>query len=190
MFFLTGGKELFWQSLWNDLLRPHPFQWSTRTIPGPLLTALLSRNSRVDKGCSSCYMVLWVDAANKHLGLFISLFMKLDTALSSSFHHCPQHRHRLIEWASSYYCSSSGLVDSGIKPRRLYVGGKHFKPSQTIPPMPWSYSPLPFAFHRPRLQVCTTILSISPQLLKVTLKATPEHSRRLFPKGYQDSPIS
>lgn len=133
MFFLTGGKELFWQSLWNDLLRPHPFQWSTRTIPGPLLTALLSRNSRVDKGCSSCYMVLWVDAANKHLGLFIGLFMKLDTALSSSFHHCPQHRHRLIEWASSYYCSSSGLVDSGIKPRRLYVGGSTLNPARLYP---------------------------------------------------------
>lgn len=62
-----------------------PFQWGTGTIPGPLLTTFVNRNSRVGKGCSCYHVVLRVGAASKHLCLFMSLFMKLDTVLSSSF---------------------------------------------------------------------------------------------------------
>lgn len=38
--------------------------------------------------------------------------MKLDPVFSSSFHYCPQHRHRLAEWASSYCYSNSSLTDA------------------------------------------------------------------------------
>lgn len=123
-----------------------PFQWGTGTTPGPLLSTFVSRNSRVGKGCSSCYMLLWVDAANKYLCLLMSLLMNLDTVLSFHFTTALSIGKGWVTELVAATVDVLALLILGIKPRRLYVGSKHLKHSYKLYPFCLHFtalSPLP-----------------------------------------------
>lgn len=138
---------------------------------------IISRNRLVGRVCSSCHMVNSLKrccvfrAADRHLLTVHGPIYEV----RHSFHYCPQHRHRLFEWASSYCCSISGFADAEDETQEIVHRKQTLLAKLQTTPLTLIFQPSSDS-HMLKIQAGTATLSIPPQLLRGHLKT---HSRTL-----------